>query len=109
MRLKILLVLVILLVACYAGSKFIPPYYANAQLADKMREEARFARAEDRSADQLRNIILIEAQNQDIPLRSEDIQIETSPSGLLITADYDATVDLPFAQLSLHFHPSSDR
>jgi hypothetical protein len=109
MRLKTILALVLAGVACYAGSKVIPPYYANAQLADKMREEARFARAEDRSADQLRNIIFREAQNQDIALRSEDIQIETSPSGVLITADYDATVDLPFTQLSLHFHPSSDR
>ena len=109
MQLKTILALVLLVVACYVGSKAVPPYYANAQLADKMRQEARFARAEDRSTEQLRDIIFREAENQDIPLRREDIQIETSTSGVLIAADYDVTVDLPFTQLSWHFHPSSNR
>ena len=109
MRLKIILALVLLGAACYAGSKVVPPYYANAQLADRMRQEARFARAEDRSAEQLRDIIFREAENQDIPLRREDIQVQTLPSSVLISADYDVTVDLPFTQLSWHFHPSSDR
>jgi hypothetical protein len=42
-------------------------------------------------------------------LRREDIQIENSPSRVLITADYNVMVDLHFHQFSLHFHPSSNR
>ena len=109
MRLKTIVVLVILGAACYAGLKVFAPYYAFGQLEDKMRQQARFARVEDRSADQLRDIIFGEAKANDIPLQREDIRIENSPSGVLITADYKVTVDLHLCQLSLHFHPSSAR
>ena len=109
MRLKTIVALVILSAGGYGFSQVFAPYYANAQLADKIRQEARFARAEDRSTEQLRDIIFREAEDHDIPLRREDIQIESASSGVLITADYDVTVDLHFTQLNLHFHPSSDR
>lgn len=108
-RLKTIVVLVILGAACYAGLKVFAPYYAYAQLEDKMRQQARFARVDERSTEQLRDIIFGEAETHDIPLRREDIQIENSTSGVLITADYNVTVDLHFYQLSFHFHPSSGR
>ncbi len=108
-RLKTLVALLILFAACFAGAKVSIPYYANSQLADKMRQQARFAKADERSTEQLRDIIFREAQADNIPLRPEDIQIENSPSGVVITADYTVTVDLHFYQLSLHFHPTSVR
>ena len=108
MRLKTIVVLVILGAACYAGLKVFAPYYAYAQLEDKMRQAARFARVDERSTEQLRDIIFGEAETHDIPLRREDIQIENSSSGVLITADYKVTVDLQLCRLSLHFHPRSD-
>ena len=107
-RLKTIVVLVFLGAACYAGLKVFAPYYANAQLEDKMRQEARFARVEERSTEQLRDIIFVEAKTHDIPLRREDIRIENSPSGVLITTDYNVTVDLHLCQLNLHFHAASD-
>ena len=108
-RLKTLVALLILFAACFAGAKTFVPYYANSQLAEKMRQQARFAQTDERSSEQLRDIIFREAQAHDIPLRSEDIQIENSPSGVMITADYTVTVGLHFYQLSLHFHPTSVR
>ena len=108
MRLGTIVALVILGASSYAGSMVFAPYFANAQLADKMRQQARFARVDERSTEQLRDVIFDEAEGHDIPLRREDIQIENSPSGVLITADYNVTVDLHFCQLSLHFHPRSD-
>lgn len=107
MRLKTIVVLVIL-AAAYAGFKVFAPYYAYARLADKMRQQAHFARVDERSTEQLRDIIFGEAETHDIPLRREDIQIENSPSGVLITADYNVKVDLHLCQLSLRFHPRSD-
>ena len=101
--------LLILGAAWYAGLKIFAPCYAYSQLADKMRQQARFAQVDEPSTEQLRDIIFGEAETHDIPLRREDIQIENSPSGVRITADYNVTVDLHFYQLSLHFHPSSNR
>jgi hypothetical protein len=109
MRLKTVLALVILGAASYAGLEVFAPYYACAQLADKMRQQARFAQVDQPSTEQLRDIIFTEAENRDIPLRPEDIQIDNSPSGVLIAADYHVTVDLHLCHLRLHFHPSSDR
>lgn len=107
---KTIVALLLLGAASYAGLSVFAPYYANAQLADKMRQQARFARADDRSTEQLRDAIFQEAEDRDIPLRREDIRIEDSPpSGVLITADYHVTVDLRVTRLNLHFHPRSDR
>ena len=108
MRLKTIVVLVILGAACYASLKVFAPYYAYAQLQDKMRQQARFARVDERSTEHLRDVIFGEAETHDIPLRREDIQIENSPSGVLITANYKVTVDLHLCHLSLYFHPRSD-
>jgi hypothetical protein len=109
MRLKTIVALMILGAAWYAGLKVFAPYYAYSQLADKMRQQARFAQVDEPSTERLRDIIFAEAETHDIPLRREDIQIENSPSGVLITADYNVMVDLHFHQFSLHFHPSSNR
>ena len=109
MQLKTIVVLLVLGAACYAGVKVFVPYYANSQLEDKMRQQARFAQVDERSTEQLRDTIFEDAETHDIPLRREDIQIEKSPSGVLITADYNVTVDLYFYQLSLHFHPTGGR
>jgi len=108
-RLKSLIALLILLAACFVGVKVSVPYYANSQLADKMRQQARFAQTDERSAEQLRDIIFREAQADNIPLRREDIQIKNSASGVVITADYTVMTDLHFYHLSLHFHPTSVR
>ncbi len=108
-RLRTVLGLVILGVAGYVGAKVSAPYFANSQLKDKMWEEARFAQANERTTEQVRDIIYREVQRLDIPLRREGIQVENSPSGTRITADYTVTVDLHFYQLSLHFHPTSVR
>jgi hypothetical protein len=109
MRLKTIIVLVIVGTACYASLKVFAPYYADAQLADKMRQQARFARVDELSTEQLRDVIFEEAERHNIPLQRENIQIENSPAGVLINANYKVRVDLRFYQLSLHFHPSSDR
>jgi len=109
MQLKTIVALLILGAACYAGVKVFVPYHANFQLEDKMRQQARFAHVDERSTEQLRDIIFAEAETHDIPLRREDIQIENSPSAVLITADYHVTLDLHVYQLSLHFHPTSGR
>ncbi len=108
-RVKTLLWLLVFVAACYAAVQFIAPYFANGQLQDKMYEEARFAQANNRTPDQLRDIIYAEAQSHDIPLRREDIKVDMNPSRTVITADYTVTVDLRVHQVDLHFHTTSVR
>jgi hypothetical protein len=108
-RLKTILGVLVVGVACYVAAKVFAPYFANSQLQDKMYQEARFAQTNDWTTEQMRDVIYREAQSCNIPLHREDIQVENSASGTRITADYTVTVDLHFYQLSLHFHPTSVR
>jgi len=66
-RVKTILALLMLGVAGYICARVFPPYFANSQLKDKMYEEARFAETDDRTAEQLRDIIYHEAQRLEIP------------------------------------------
>ena len=108
-RLKTILALLMLGVAAYVCARIFPPYFANSQLKDKMYEEARFAEANDRTAEQLRDNIYSEAQRLEIPLRREQIHVEKSSIGTRITADYTVTVDLYYYQTDWGFHTTSER
>jgi hypothetical protein len=108
-RLKTILALLLLGVAGYVCARVFPPYFANSQLKDKMYEEARFAEANERTAEQLRDIISDAAQKLEIPLRREEIHVEKNPTGTQISADYTVTVDLYYYQLDWAFHTTSVR
>jgi hypothetical protein len=108
-RLKTILALLLLAVAGYICAKVFPPYFADGQLKDKMYEEARFAQANERRPEQLRDITYAEAQKLDIPLRRDDIKVEQDANGTRITANYTVTVDLYYYQVDWAFHPTSVR
>jgi len=108
-QLKTLLALLLLGVAGYVLFKVTPPYFANSQLKDKMWEEARFAEANDRTAEQVRANILRAALQLEIPLEADNIQVEMGPTGTRITADYSVIVDLYYYQLHWDFHTTSAR
>lgn len=108
-RLKTILGLLVFLAACYTAAKVFLPFFADSQLKDKMYEEARYAQVNNRTPEQLRNIIYDEAQSHDIPLRREAIHVEMSPSGTRISADYTVTIDLRVYKFDMPFHPTSGR
>ena len=105
--LKTILVLMILGTAVYAGIKVVPLYYSNYQLQDTMRQEARFALTNRQNEEDLRKAVYKEAQNQDVPIRPEDIRVEMGPQGVFISADYTVTVDLQVYRFTLEFRPNS--
>lgn len=108
-QVKTVLALLLLGVAGLVIYRVAPPYFANAQFADKIRTEARFANANDRTPEQVRGNILREALLLEIPLQSDNLRIEMSPSDTLITADYTVTVDLYYAKVDWDFHIDSRR
>jgi hypothetical protein len=105
---KTLLALLLLGVAGFILSRVFPPYFANSQLADKIKSEAKFAQASERTPEQLRANILRTALELEIPINSDQIRIEMDPQGTHITADYTVPVDLYYHQVDWAFHISSD-
>lgn len=108
-QLKTILALLLIGVAGFLLYKTAPPYFANGQIADKIRDEARFAQANDRTPEQVRARILREALLLEIPLEPDSIQIFMDANGTHITADYAVTVDLYYHQIDWAFHIDSDR
>ncbi len=108
-RLKTIIWAVIFGVLIYTAITVFPAYFADSQLKDKMYEEARFAQVNNRTEEQLRDIIYREALSDGIALRREDIKVELTPGATVISADYTVPVDLHFYQFKLYFHPSSAR
>lgn len=107
-KLKTVLALLLLGVAGFILSRVFPPYFANSQLADKIKNEAKFAQPNDRTPDQVRANILRAALQLDIPLEAEDIQIEMDASGTRVNANYTVTVDLYYHKVDWAFHIDSD-
>jgi hypothetical protein len=99
----------IILVACvYVGWKEAPPRMNDYQLHDKMKEEALFAAASRKSADDVRNAVFERIQELGIPAKKEDIKVEVNLRGCRISVDYDVPVDLAVYQHVIHFSNAVD-
>ena len=108
-RAKTLLALLLLGVAAFIVYRVAPPYFADAQLADKIRTEARFAQANNRTPAQVRASILRRALELQIPLKSEDLHVQMGPYGTHVTADYTVAVDFYYTRVDWNFHIDSRR
>ncbi len=107
-RLKLILAVLVLFSLLYIAWKVIPPYFANYQLEDSMRNEARFAAVNKRTQEDIQDDIFRKIKDLDIPARREDIKVETISGGLSITVNYAVPIDLPGYTFELRFHPQAD-
>src|SRR5277367_2841728 len=95
----------------FVGLKVVPPYFANYELEDAIKTEALQATYSTRSEEDMREAIIKQARNYDIPLTPKQVHISRSGSGfgngsLAIEAEYSVLVELPGYSTTLEFHPS---
>jgi hypothetical protein len=107
-KIKGLLALIILVGMVYCGWRIVPPFLNNYQLEDAMKTEARFALAQRKTEDDIRDDIFYKVKDLGIPARRENIVIDNVDGALRISLDYNVPVDLPGYQFNLHFHPQGD-
>jgi hypothetical protein len=107
-NLKTILTLLIVAFLIFCGVKIIPAFFANYQLQDSMDTEARFAIAEHKAEDQIREDIWKRVQDLDIPAKKENIKVSSEQRSVNISLDYVIPVDLRIYQFNLEFHPHSD-
>jgi hypothetical protein len=103
-----LLALIVLSGMVYCGWMVVPPFINNYQLEDAMKTEARFALAQRKTEDDIRDDIFYKVKDLGIPARRESILIDNVDGALRISLDYNVPVDLPGYQFNLHFHPQGD-
>lgn len=107
-KLKAIIYTVILIGAVYAAVKVVPVYVADYELKDKITEQARFAVVNRYTEDQIRDIIYKVVQDLDIPATREDIKVQNTGHGIMITVNYSVPVDFKVYKTELSFSPSSE-
>jgi hypothetical protein len=107
-KLKAIIYTVILFAAVYAAVKVVPIYVAEYQLNDKITEQARFAVVNHYSEDQVRDVIFKVVQDLDIPASREDIKVQNTNHGILISVNYNVPVDFKVYKTEISFSPSSE-
>jgi len=106
--LKALIYLAILFASVYVAFKLVPAYVADYELRDKMSEQARFAIVNKYSEEQIRDNIYRTIQDLDIPARREDVKVENTNHGIMISVNYTVPVDLVVYKTDLNFSASSE-
>jgi 3-isopropylmalate dehydratase small subunit len=108
---KLVLGLAVVAVLVYGCWLMIPPFFANYQFEDAIKNTSLNSTYTARSEDDIRNVVLKSAKDLDIALTKEQIKVQrtgTNGTGsLLIDVDYSVHVDLPGYPIDLHFHPST--
>jgi hypothetical protein len=107
-KLNTVLTLLIVGFLVFCGVKVVPAYFANYQLQDSMETEARFAIANHKGEEDIREDIWKKVQELDIPAKRENIKITNSQGSVSISLDYVIPVDLRVYQFSIDFHPHAD-
>ena len=107
-KLKAIIYTVILISAVFAAIKVVPVYVAEYELKDKITEQARFAVVNRYTDEQVRDIIYKVVQDLDIPANREDIKVQNTNHGIMISVNYSVPVDFKVYKTELSFSPSSE-
>jgi len=109
---KAVLGFVVIAAVIYGSWLVIPPYFANYQFQDDIKNTALHDMYGTKTEEDIRQGVFKRAKALEIPLTEEQIKVKrigNSGSGsLLIDVDYTVRVDMPGYPLDLHFHPSSE-
>lgn len=105
--LKAIIWTMILVAFIYTTAMVLPILVNEYQFQDALQNIARFASVNRRSGELIQKDVLAEAQKEDLPVRAEDIKVESTAGNIHIYVDYSVTVDLKVYQWTLNFHPSA--
>ena len=94
---------------CY---KLVPPFFANYQLEDTIKNDALQGTYSTHSEEDIRQVVVKHARDFDIALNPKDVHVTRMGSfgagTLSIEADYTVPIDFPGYTTTLAFHPSSN-
>ncbi len=108
---KLVLGLAVIIGVIYGAWLMIPPYFANYQFEDTIKNTAVNSTYSTKSEDDIRGIIFKEARDLDIPITKDQIKVQRTGTfgqgSLVIDVDYTVRVDFPGYPVDLNFHAST--
>lgn len=105
--LKALIGVALVVGGAYYGYLLLPVYFANYQLQDYIESEARMQTYTTKPEQDIRDGVLKQAHNLEIPLGPENVTVTRGAGDLQISCSYSVHVDLPGYPLDLKFTPAS--
>lgn len=103
-----LLVLLVLIAAGYVAWNLIPPYFTNSQFQESLEDIARKTTYIPRTDEEIKTMVLHQAQSMEIPIKEDQVVITRWPDGGLgISVSYRIHVDLPVHPVDLDFTANS--
>lgn len=104
---KALFALLVVAAVAFVAIKTIPVYVHNYELQDFIRDLAIRATVEHSNADAIRDAVLAQARELDLPVTRDDVKV-TPGNRVTIDINYKVPVDLKVYTLVLHFTPSAE-
>jgi len=106
-RLKTLIWVAIFGCCIYVAVLVVPILVNEYEFQDAMTSAARIGAATRLSPDQIRKTLADEAMSDEIPVKPEDIHVESLGGHVKVSASYSVTVNLQVYQWTLTFNPSA--
>lgn len=99
----------VIAVGIYVGFQLVPPFFANYQFQDAIQNEAVLQSYSNKSEDEIRSTIYKKAQELEIPISQDQINVQRMGGGgsLAISVTYTVHVALPYYPLDIQFRPAS--
>jgi predicted membrane protein len=108
---KLILGLAVIVTIIYLGIQVVPAYYSNYELQDTITREALDSTYRPISEDDIRDQVIKDAKQYDIPLNEADVKVVRSgglgTGSVTIDVTYVVPVSVPLYPFDLHFTPSS--
>ena len=109
---KMLLGIFVIVAGGYASVKLVPPYFENYQFQDAVKDEATRDTYSPKSEEDIRSSVFKKAQEYDIPVKQEGIQVERQGSQfngtVTIRVPYVVHIDFPGYPVDLNFNASTE-
>ena len=101
-----ILILLVLIGLLFAGSQYIPGYFAAFQFNDFVRQEVKYAVSARKTPETVRAELLEKATELGIPLTKNDVRITKRGPSFTMDIEYRWPIDLKVYKQDLVFHVS---
>ena len=99
--------LLVVVAGFYVAWNVIPPYFHNYQLQDDLDDVARRNSYTSINDDEIKKIVIIKADNNNIRLKEDQITVTRTANGLGISVKYHIHVDMILHPVDLDFAANS--
>jgi hypothetical protein len=106
-KLKGLIGLFIIVGCFYIAWNLIPPYFNNYQLQDSLDDIARKNSYTSTSEDDIKKIVVIKAESEDIKIKEDQVVVTRTHDGLGISVKYRVHVDMVVHPVDIDFTANS--